>query len=158
MTRRSDGPRGAAGYVTLELVLGVGLLLLPTAILVLSFPTWVERQSLARVAAREAARTAVLAVDARQGLVEAEWVVATTARNHGVPAGQVSVCFAVHELGRPSPLDCTGLTALRRGQAVTAYVTVRLPALAFPGLGAALDAIPHTARHTERVDLFRSFG
>ena len=51
MRRRSDD----RGFAALELVLGVGLLLFPVTILVVSLPKWSERQTMARTAAMELA-------------------------------------------------------------------------------------------------------
>ena len=44
------------GATPIEFAAGVGLLLIPIVFLVASFAPWVERQSMARVAAAEAAR------------------------------------------------------------------------------------------------------
>ncbi len=52
--RRLRGARGdERGFVAAELVLGVGLLLFPVALLVLTLPTWSERQATGRAIARE---------------------------------------------------------------------------------------------------------
>jgi hypothetical protein len=160
--RRWDGtgetwlPDRASGSVPIELALGTGLLLLPIALLVLSFPTWIERQSAARVAAQEAARIAVLADDPRTAVQHAEALVARTADNHAIAASDLTFCFAVHPLGSSTPASCTGLNDPPRGSAVTAYVTVRLPALGLPGLDAVLPEVRWTAQATERVDTYRS--
>ena len=45
------------GFVATEFVLGVGVLLLPVVVVVLTIPTWSERQTTARAIAREVART-----------------------------------------------------------------------------------------------------
>jgi hypothetical protein len=57
MRRRARATRQDAGYVAAELALGVGLLVFPVAMLVLTLPTWSERQASARAIAREMART-----------------------------------------------------------------------------------------------------
>lgn len=120
--------------------MGVSLLLVPTAVLVLALPTWVERQSLARVAAQEAARAVVLADDATLGEGAARAVVARTARNHGLTPGAVAVRIE---------------GGLRRGGVVTAVVSVRVPATTLPGLtGVAPFTV--SSRHSERVDRYRS--
>ena len=54
MNRRHD----PSGFVAIELVLAIGLLLFPVVLLVASLPQWSERQHAAIVAAREAARVA----------------------------------------------------------------------------------------------------
>src|SRR5207237_9775003 len=49
------------GYVAAELALGVGLLVFPIALLVLTLPTWSERQTTARSIAREVSRVVAVA-------------------------------------------------------------------------------------------------
>lgn len=147
-----------SGHAAIELALAVGLLILPVAVLVLSLPTWVERQSLALSASREVARTVVLAEDPAGGSAVAADRVREIAVNHGLDPDDVTVCFATHPVAETAPRDCTGLGAVQRGVAITAYVTVRLPALDLPGLPGIVPATTYTARHTERVDLYRSFS
>lgn len=144
--------------MALEFVLATLVLVVPTIILVLSLPVWIERVSLARMAAQEAARAVVLASDATRGGTVGTGLVVQTARNHEVDVADVSVCYSVHDFGRDAPQRCTGLTALPRGAGITAAVTVRLPLLSLPFLPRDLGALPpYTARHTERVDSYRSF-
>lgn len=136
MRRALDGERG---YVGLEFALAVGLLIFPVTILVVSLPTWVERQSAARVAAQEAAREVVLADSWSEGTELGSAVAQQTATNHGV--GHVDVAFS---------------GALERGGEVVARVTVEMPALVVPAVG-RVGAWSWTAVHTEQVDLYRSF-
>ncbi|MFN2555594.1 MAG: hypothetical protein ABR592_01765 [Nitriliruptorales bacterium] len=157
--RRHPGTgRAEHGYVALEFVLATGVLVLPMVILALSLPIWVERMSMARVAAQEAARAVALAPDAARGGRRGTELVGQTARNHDVAPEDASVCYSVHDLADGAPERCTGLTALPRGAAVTAAVTIRLPMIRLPFLAQDLGVLPpYTARHTERVDLYRSF-
>src|SRR6266542_2451137 len=53
--------RGDEGFVAVELSLGVAMLLLPVTLVVLTLPTWSERQAAARAIAREVARAAAIA-------------------------------------------------------------------------------------------------
>ena len=130
-----------AGFAPAELVLWTGLILLPTLILLASLPTWWERQSLARLAAHEAARTMVLADDWDDGAARAQQVVAQLAANHQVPASNLAI---------------TGLDgSLDRGAAVSASVTVAVPAMTVPFL-VELPAFTRTVTHTELVDAYRS--
>ncbi len=146
------------GFVALEFVLATGVLLVPMIILALSLPLWIERMSTARVAAQEAARAVVLAVDPIGGAQHGMTLVAQTARNHDVSPDDVSVCYSVHHFTDGAPQQCTGLASLPRGGAVTAAVTIRLPMIRLPFLPQDLGVLPpYTARHTERVDLYRSF-
>ena len=131
------------GFVALELAVGIGLLVLPVACLVLTLPTWSERQTTARAIAREVGRTTATA-----GVCDRAGAEATTremAVNLGLDPGDVSVA-----------LDCRTGARLARGGTVTARVTVQVPAVAIPGVGSA-GAWSWTAVHTESVDPFRSF-
>lgn len=131
--------RGERGYVGLEFALAVGLLIFPVTILVVSLPTWVERQSAARVAAQEAAREVVLADSWSEGTELGSATAQQVATNHGV--GHVDVAF---------------FGALERGGEVVARVTVEMPALVVPAIG-RVGSWTWTVAHTEQVDLYRSF-
>ncbi|MDP9389083.1 MAG: hypothetical protein M3Q48_14490 [Actinomycetota bacterium] len=133
--------RGEGGFVAVEWVVAVGFLLFPTVLLVLSFPAWVERQGMARVAAQEAARAVALANDTESGAEAGRALGDEIARNHGVDPTNISVSY-------------DGMT--RRGGSVTATVSVDLPALTFPGLG-SLGSVRWSTRHTELVDRYRPF-
>lgn len=128
------------GAVPIELALGAGVLVLPVAIMVLTFPTWVERQSMARLAAREAARTVVLAETLAEGTVAGEAVARQVAANHGFPASELTVEFSGDVV---------------RGGAVTAAVGVDVPAVTIPGI-AHVGSMTWTTTHTESVDRYRS--
>jgi hypothetical protein len=132
--------RSEAGTAVIETPLAIVLLLVPIALLVITLPAWPERQTVARAAASEAARAAVLADSWDEAVAAGQAVVDRTARNYGLAPSE----FA---------LDWRG--AFTRGEAVTARVTVRMPALAIPGLG-SVGAWTWTASHTETVDQYRS--
>ncbi len=130
--------RADRGYVSLELVMSLALLVLPIALLVLTLPTWFARQNLARLAAQQAARIAVVARSAPQG----EAVAREIAANNGLdPDRDMTVAF-----DPGSSLD--------RGGVVIAEVTVRIPLSAIPGL--RLGGFSWTARFSEQVDRYRS--
>jgi len=133
--------RDEAGFVVAEWTLAVGLLLLPTIFIVLSFPQWVERTSLARSAAQEASRAVAVANDTASGVERGTEMVSEIAANHGVDPSTVSVSFAG---------DTT------RGSSVTATVTVAMPALSFPGFG-SVGSVHWSTSHTELVDQYRGF-
>src|SRR5262249_12069510 len=140
--RPSSLARGADGFVATELVLAVALLLVPVALLVLTLPTWSERRTTGRVIAREVARTT-----AREGVcdvVRAKVVADTMARNLGMTPGDLGI-----------ELDCNPGTALDPGGAVAAIVTVHMPAVALPGIGAIGDW-SWTAAHRQPVDRYAS--
>ena len=135
MTRSSE-----AGFVATELALGVGLLVFPVALLVLTLPGWSERQVTARVISREVARRV-----AREGVCDAaaaRALGAAMAHNLGVPGD-----------GRRSTCRCSDGTPLPPGSDIEARVTVTIPAVQVPGIG-AVGAWSWTARHREPVDRY----
>lgn len=131
------------GYVAAELALGVGLLVFPVALLVLTLPTWSERQATARSIAREVSR--VVAVAGVCDRARATDTGHDMARNLGLSPGDVDV-----------QLDCAPWQRLARGGNVRASVTVAVPAVTFPGIG-SVGAWSWTAHHSEPVDQYRSF-
>jgi hypothetical protein len=131
------------GYVAAELAIGVGLLIFPVALVVLTLPTWSERQTTARAIVREVAR--IVAVEGVCDRSRALETGATMAQNLGLPAGEVSIS-----------LDCATGARLPRGGDVSASVTVAVPAVDIPGIG-SVGAWSWTARHRESVDQYRSF-
>jgi len=131
------------GYVAGELAIGIGLLVFPVALLVLTLPTWSERQTTARSVAREVARVVAVA-----GVCDRGRAIETghdMARNLGLPSGEVDI-----------QLDCVPGTRLDRGGSVRASVTVVVPAVDLPGIG-GVGAWSWTAHHSEPIDQYRSF-
>jgi hypothetical protein len=132
-------PGDEDGYVSLELVLGLALLVLPIALIVLTLPTWLARQNLARLAAQQAARTGVIAASPEQGAAAAGTVVADAGLD---PATELRLSW---EPG----------SSFARGGLVTARATVESPAVSIPFLG-SVGSLPLTATFSERVDQYRS--
>ncbi len=149
--------RHDAGHVALEVLLAIGVVLLPVALLVLTLPTWVERTSVGRVAAREAARAVVTAEDPSSAFADADRLVRQIGANHGLPSDAVSVCFSVHHAGVAPPRVCGGPRPPGRTDAVTAHVEVHIPAAALPGLPVEVPAAQRRFVHSERVDAYRSW-
>lgn len=132
------------GTAAIETPLALVLLMVPVALMVITIPAWPERQTVARAAATQAARTAVLAHSWDEATAAGEDAVARSGANYGLPAGDLTV-------------EWEGSSMLVRGGTVTARVTVRMPALVVPGLG-RIGAWSWTASHSELVDRYRSFG
>ncbi|MDX1659732.1 MAG: hypothetical protein R3343_12995 [Nitriliruptorales bacterium] len=136
------------GSAAIELVAGVGLLVFPAVLLVLSLPTWAQARTAAEVAAREAARTVVLADDpmgpaaTAAGRAAAETVLA----NHG----RRLVGEPTFEWDR---VDAAG-GRVRQDQ-VAATVTIRMPAVAVPFVG-SWAAFDWSTTHVEPLDIYRS--
>jgi hypothetical protein len=128
------------GFIATELALGLGLLVFPVALLVLTLPGWSERQATARVITREVARRL-----AREGICDeavARSLGVTMARNLGLPSDGFDV-----------EVVCPGGAVLSPGADVEARVTVQMPAVEIPGIG-AVGAWSWTARHREPVDRY----
>jgi len=129
-----------AGAATpLTLMLGVGLIILPVMVLVLTLPTWEQRAVDAQDAARDAARALVLSNSWTAGTAEANQAVLRVVYGDGLVPGDVEVAY-------------TG--SLDPGGSVTAAVTVVIPAGNLPGLG-FVGTLHYTARSTEHVDSYR---
>ena len=128
------------GFVVVELAAGIAFLVLPVALLVLALPSWAERQSVARVVAREVGRT--VARDGRCSADDARQLAAVVAVNHGLAGDDVSVT-----------LGCVPGAPLPAGGLVVVAATVREPGLRVPGIGRVGDW-SFTARHAEPVDRY----
>ncbi len=125
--RRSE--RGSAIF---ELPVLIGLLLIPFGILMLSIPTWVERQTAARDAAAESARYLVIA--GPDGLNQASEILREIELGYGLAVGSM-------RLELP--------TEFVPGQSLTVRVVVVIPAADIPFMGSFGDT-SWTAEHTER--------
>lgn len=134
---------GDAGFAALEFVAGIGLLVLPIAILVLSVPQWAETQTSARSIAREAARVLATAESDAAGQRDAAAMAERIAANLGT------------ELSAPVRFRGSVETPAGRESDVTASVTVRLPLLNLPFFS-GLAAVDWVVEHTEPVDPYRS--
>jgi hypothetical protein len=131
-----------SGFVATEFAFAVAVLVLPVALLVLTFPRWSERQVTARVIGREVARRAARDGSCDQGAARA--LGTTMARNLGVAPADVSV-----------DLQCADGVGLAPGADVEVAVTIAMPAVLVPGVG-AVGAWSWTARHREPVDRYAS--
>jgi hypothetical protein len=128
----------AGGFIAIEWVAAIALLLLPAVVLVATLPTWAERRHAATVAAREAASAAVLRAEVDPGA--ARVVAVEVAGNYGISADDVDVHVR---------------TGARRGEYVTVDVRVRMPAVEVPGIASAGDWT-YTATQHRRLDDYRS--
>jgi hypothetical protein len=136
---REVRPGRETGFVAIEWVAAVTLLLLPAFVLAASLPTWAERRHAATVAAREAVRELERewpAVDPEAATAVARYV----ASDHGVAPGDVTVDIAA--VAEP-------------GEQLRIEVAVRVPAIAVPGLVRAASWT-YTAVASARVDDYRS--
>jgi hypothetical protein len=134
-------------YAVVEMLLGVGLLLFPTIIVLAQVPGMLERNGAANLAAQEAARAMVLADDEVSGQEAGVEIARSIAANHGLDPDAVSVEF---EFDPP-------VGELTRGGTVTARVEIGFPIVTVPLVGPLWESFTITREHTERVDDFRSF-
>ena len=140
---------GQRGFAVVEWTIGIGLIVLPVAVLVASLAPWFHRASMARTMAQEAARVLVLADDWETGTEAAATLARQIARNHGVDdarwceggSGCVSVTFDGD---------------LVRSGEVRAVVSVPMQGITVPFIGSALG-FQWSTDHSERVDDYRSF-
>lgn len=145
MRQRAARWHGDDGLVAAEYAAGIGFLLLPVTVLVLSLPGWVAAVEAGRVAAQQAARAVVTAPDHTSGTAAAQLLAAETLANRGVvQVGEVALDGAL----RPVAGD-------DHQELVTATVTVRMPLLQLPLIGTWL-AFDHAVAHTQPVDRYRS--
>jgi hypothetical protein len=131
-----------SGFVALELALGVSVLLLPVAALVLVIPTWSERQTSARAIAREVGRSV-----AREGVCRVDGASAM--------ADTMSANLGLHRADVGVLLDCAPGARLAPGADLEVTVTVRMPAVQLPVLG-AIGEWDWSARHRQPVDQYGS--
>ncbi len=131
--------RPESGFIAVEWVAAVALLLLPIVVLVATMPGWAERRNAATVAAREAARELVDSWP-RGDPASAVLVAQDVAADHGVDASDLDV--RVPSVGEV------------RGDEVEVDVEVTMPAIGVDGM--SVGSWHYTARVTRRVDDYRS--
>ena len=139
------------GSAPLELVLGIGLILIPLALLSLSFGPYLQRMVFVRIAAVEAARELVLSDGSEAAVLR---LVRQIARNHGVEGGGVAVGFCggtSRPVTDPPRSDCGPPV---KGREFTVVITVWVPALVTPY--GAVGSLTARASQTEMVGLYRS--
>ncbi len=134
----------------MELALGVGLLLVPAVLLVMSFGPWLERRSFVRLASAEAARAVVLSGGDGEAALG---VVAALAVGYGIDPDDVTVGLCGDPVGLAEAAG-RGCGRPVRGGTVDVVVGVRVPLVATPFGGVGGVEIEH--RHTEVIDLYRS--
>jgi hypothetical protein len=131
--------RRECGFVAIEWVAAVAVLLLPCVVLVATLPAWAERRHAATVAAREAARDLVNAWP-HGDPAAARTIAREVAADHGVDPDDVNV--VVRSAGAA------------RGDTVRVEVVIAMPAIAIMGIRAG--AWRYTALAVRRIDDYRS--
>ncbi|HVA44476.1 MAG TPA: hypothetical protein VNF50_13420 [Acidimicrobiales bacterium] len=142
MSAAAAGLHRQSGSAPLSLTLGLGLMVIPVLLLVLTLPTWEARTVDARDAASAAARTLVTSDSWSDGVVSADQLVQEIGATDGVGGDQISVSLE---------------GSLSRGAEVSAKVTVLIPAAQIPLIG-AVGSLHYSATSTQLVDEYRSIG
>lgn len=127
------------GSAALELALGMGFLVIPALVAVLSFSPWLEARAFVRTAAAESARAAVLAAGDPTSAGEA--LVADLAAGRGFEGVGVEMCGGA---------SCV----LERNGFVTARVSLEVPVISTPW--GDVGGIEVEGFHAEPVDAYRS--
>lgn len=127
------------GSAALELALGMGLLVIPALVAVLSFSPWLEARAFVRTAAAEGARAAVLAASDPTSAGTA--LVTDLAAGRGFDAVTVEMCG-----GAPCVLE--------RAAFVTARVSLEVALVSTPW--GDVGGIEVEGFHAEPVDAYRS--
>ena len=143
--------RRQRGSAPVELVMAIGLILIPMALISLSFGPYLQRLVLVKVAAAEAARELVLSDGSEAGVVA---LVAEIARNHGVQEGDVGIGFCKGGIRPVTEAPGSGCGSPAKGREFTVTVTVAIPALVTPY--GEVGVLTARASHTETVGLYRS--
>lgn len=133
-----------AAYAAVEMILVLGLILLPLLAGIAQIPRWVDAKSSADLAAQEAARAMVLADSRSAGRSEAEDLVVTILENRGIDVGSLEA------------VDISG--ELVRGGTIAVTVTISVPPVILPGFGPVGGSITLSRSATERVDDYRQIG
>lgn len=133
-----------AAYAAVEMILVLGLILLPTIAGIAQLPRWVDAKSTADLAAQEAAREMVLADTWDEGQAAGDAIASAVVSNRGFDVGALT---AVSFSG-----------TLDRGATVTVTVTLQVPPVILPGFGPVGGTISLSRSASERVDDYRQFG
>lgn len=142
--RRLVREEQGAAYAAVEMVLVLGIILLPLLAGIAQLPRWVDAKSTADLAAQEAARQVVLADSWDDAMVAARAIVVTVVENRGMDVGVLE--------------DIVFEGDLVRGGTVTVTVTLRVPPVVLPGFGPVGGAFGLSRSATERVDDYRQIG
>ena len=140
-TGPSHGGQGEAGFIALEWVLAIAVLIIPVVLLAAGASRWPERQQGARAAAAEGARAAVLAQTHHDAITAGHAIATQVATNHGIPSEHVAITV-------DAPIWEWGAT-------VTVTVTVEMPTLEVPGIG-TWHAISWSTTSAQRIEDHRS--
>ena len=138
---RTTLPERGSGAV--ELVLVTAFILIPVAVLLLSFPLMVAYRSMGDAAAREAVRACAAAFDPSSGQRNAERLAFRILDERGLSPEETEVV-----------VDCE--TAWEPGGEVSATVSFRAPMISVVGIG-SLGTVKIHRSYRERIEPYRSW-
>lgn len=146
--------RSEAGTAAIELVVGVALIMVPMAMIVLSFAPLLEARTFIRLASAELART-VAVTDGDETLAFSS--VRDMASNNNIDPGAVRVSLCGGSEGRlsdaPASTCLSPVGVLERGTYVTVFMSVTVDVVPL-----FIDGFTLTTgyEHAELVDQYRS--
>ena len=145
---------GDRGTAAIELVLGLTLILIPMAMVVLSFAPLLEARTFIRQAAADTARQIASGVTEEARALDALEVVAV---NNGVDPARlwISLCGGARSplMSEAASTCVNGDAVLERGQYVTVEIVVEVDVVPIFVHGITVKT---SHRHAELVDLYRS--
>ena len=133
---------GERGVGAIDLVLVSAFILIPFAMLLLSFPIRMEYRSMVDAAAREAVRACATAFDAKTGHDRAEAVAEQILAERGATISEANV-----------RIDC--LTAWAPGGVVSSRVSLDVPAIDVMGVW-TVGSWTITSSYREQMEPYRS--
>ena len=139
LRRRGSGSNAEAGFAALELAIGLAILAM-VAMVTVTLTTWPERATTGRRVARIAAQAAAEQTSWADAEAAGASAAQEAAANYGLGPRDVTVSFA---------------GSIERDGAVTATVSVRMPAIAVPGIAGAGEWT-WTTTSTQAAGAYRS--
>lgn len=128
--------------------MGVGVLLLPVALVVTGFGPWSERRVEAESVAAEAARTAVIELSHEAGMA----MVTSVSSSYGIAPELVRIGWC----GATPTVPYAGACTFERGASVTITVALWTPLFETPW--GSIGGLWVSGEHSEPIDLYRSLG
>ena len=148
--------RGDRGVAPIELALGILVILVPLALIALSFGPTLERRAFVRTAAAEMARFIVVSEgDESRAMVQLRQLAA----NNGIDHGQLRIALCggeVTSVDEALASTCVGPDGLGRGSLVEVWLEADVPVTPIPRIDRPI--LRSSYRHVEMADRYRSIG
>ena len=134
------------GHAAAEFALAVGVLMLPVALVILSFGPWLDTRVTAEAAAAEGVRAAVLSLDQ----AVANRVLADVVES----SGSTSALTRVGWCGNEPAVSPSGWCTMTRGSVIEVDIEVWTPLFSTPW--GSVGGLWVGGHHAEPIDLYRS--